>query len=247
MKANRDGTVCCEKKPWSDPNHSYEWKIEYTRKGYVSIKSYFNKYLCADEGFRVTANRECCELWEQWAIVDEPHLLISPIKEVYIRSCRQQSFRYDDALPALNYLFKATNHGEATSDEKWYMMCIDDNKIALFTNVDECRARTYLFVDADGTLLENRRFYPDEGDIWTIENVEGAPLSYFALKSAYGRYLHCDLGNHFMCNGSVKADSEDSGVERTWWVFTTDPGDVCGVRGMEMDEIMMTNRNRKFA
>ncbi len=226
----------------SRPND--EWKIEYTRKGYVSIKSCFNKYLCADEGFHVTANRECCELWEQWAIVDEPHLLISPIREVYIRSYRQQSFRYDYALPLLNYLFKATNHGRATSDEKWHMMCIEDNKVILFNKL---RARTYLFVDADGTLLKNNRIYPDEGDIWTIENVEGAPKSYFALKSAYGRYLRCDLGDHFMCNGSVKADSKDCGDERTWWVFATDPKDVCGVRGMEMDEIMMTNRNRKFA
>jgi len=30
-------------------------------------------------------------------------------------------------------------------------------------------------------------------------------------------------------------------------VFTTDPSDVCGVNAMGMDDIMMTNRNRKFA
>eukprot|EP00815_Leptocylindrus_aporus_P001713 CAMPEP_0116058636 /NCGR_PEP_ID=MMETSP0322-20121206/5313_1 /TAXON_ID=163516 /ORGANISM="Leptocylindrus danicus var. apora, Strain B651" /LENGTH=302 /DNA_ID=CAMNT_0003542853 /DNA_START=125 /DNA_END=1033 /DNA_ORIENTATION=- len=242
LHADPDGNVCCEKTSYGDP-----WKIEYTRKGYVSIKSCFNKYLCADEGFRVTANREHCELWEQWAIVDEPHLLISSTREVYIRSYRQQSFRYDDALPLLSYLFKATNHGKATLDEKWHMMCIDVNKVALFTHVDKYYAPKYLSVDADGTLLKNQRMCPNEGDIWTIEKVEGAPKSYFALKSAYGRYLRCDLGDHFMCNGSVKADSEDCGDERTWWVFTTDPGDVCGVRGMKMDEIMMTNRNRKFS
>ena len=231
LQASPNGEVSCPPDgEWlRESNRSHpndKWKIEYTRNGYVSIKSCFNKYLCADENFRVTANRECCELWEQWAIVDNPHLLITPVREVYIRSYRQESFRYDGALPALNYLFKATNHGEATLDEKWHMMCIDDNKVALFTHVYKRRA--YLFVDADGTLLENNRIYPDKGDIWTIESVQGASKSYFALKSAYGRYLRCDLGDHFMCDGSVKADSEDCCDERTWWVFTTYPSDVCG-------------------
>jgi len=47
-----------------------KWTIESTRKGYVSIKSRYGKYLCCDEGFRTIANREHCELWEQWAITD---------------------------------------------------------------------------------------------------------------------------------------------------------------------------------
>ena len=71
-----------------------------------------------DENFRVSANRECCELCERWAIVDEHHLLTTPVREVYIRSNRRHSFRYHDALFVLNYLFKATNHGEATFNEK---------------------------------------------------------------------------------------------------------------------------------
>jgi len=97
-------------------------------------------------------------------ILNEPHLLTTPVREVYIRSCRQKSFIYDDALPALSHKsFKATNYGQATLYEKWHMMCIDDNKVALFTQVDECRTRTYLVVDRAGTLLEIRgQIYPDK-------------------------------------------------------------------------------------
>ena len=252
LQASPNGEVSCSSDGemsfgWNRSHPNDEWKIEYTRKGYVSIKSCYNKYLCADENFCVTANRECCELWEQWAIVDEPHLLTTPVREVYIRSCRQQSFRYDDALPALNNMFKATNHGQAKFNEKWHMMCIDDNKVALFTHVDQCRTRTYLAVDRAGSLIETKHIYPDEKIIWTIENVEGASKSCFALRSFSGSYLRCDNGDHFLNDGSVKADSDDCGNEGTWWVFTTDPSDICGIKALEMDDIVMKNRNKKFS
>ncbi len=238
LKANPDGNVSM----WWNRGHNYQWKIEYTRKGYVSIKSCFNKYLCADENFRVTADRENCELWEQWAILDKPHHLTTPIREVYIRSCRQEPFRYDDALPLLNHKsFKATNYDQATYNEMLYMMCIDDSKVALFTRTDhkyKYDRRAYLVVNSDGTLREQLNSYTyRKENIWTIENVEGASKSSFALKSPSGHYLRCDNGDHFMCDGSVKADSEDCGDERTWWVFSTDPSDVCGVEAMRMDEL----------
>ncbi len=254
LHASPNGEVRCKKPHWSNSILNYEWKIEYTRKGYVSIKSCYGKYLCADENFCVTANREHCELWEQWMILDEPHLLTTPVREVYIRSSRKQSLLYDDALPALSHKpFKASNYGQATCNEKWHVVCIDDNKVALFTRTDhkyKHDRRAYLVVNADGTLREEPCSCPytySEENIWTIENVEDASKSVFALKSPSGHYLRCDDGDHFMCDGSVIADSEDCVDERMWWVFTTDPSDVCGVRGMEMDEIMMTNRNRKFA
>jgi len=61
------------------------------------------------------------------------------------------------------------------------------------------------------------------------------------------RYLRCDNGDRVVYNGSVEADSEDCGDERTCWVFTTDPSDSCGVNAMKMDDIIMKNRNIKFA
>ena len=88
---------------------------------------------------------------------------------------------------------------------------------------------------------------PDKRHIWTIESVEAASKPCFALKSASGRYLSCDSGDHFMCNGSVIANSKVCNDERTWWVFTTDPSDVCGVKAMRMNDIMMNNRNSKCA
>ena len=176
-------------------------------------------------------------------ILNEPHLLTTPVREVYIRSCRKQSFIYDDALPALSCKsFKVTNYVQATCNEKWRVVCIDDNKVALFTHVRQ-DGRRGLSVNKDRIL----KIIPLNGHIWTIENVEGGSKSSFALKSPYGRYLRCDNGDHVMYDGSVRADSEDCGNERTWWVFTTDPSDVCGVNAMGMDDIMMTNRNRKFA
>jgi len=244
LYASPDGEVCCRIKYWLDSSYNYQWKIEYTRKGYVSIKSCFNKYLCADENFRLTADREHCELWEQWMILDKPHLLTTPVREVYIRSCQKQSLLYDDALPALSHKsFKATNYDQATRNEKWHIVCIDDNKVALFTRTDhkyKHNRRAYLVVNADGTLSEKLYSCPytyNKENIWTIENVEGASKSSFALKSPSGHYLRCDNGDHFMCDGSVKADSEDCGDERTWWVFSTDPSDVCGVEAMRMDEL----------
>ena len=132
LKADRDGDVWCEEGTGNINEVNYVWIIEYTRKGYVSIKSCFNKYLCADEEFRVTADRECCELWEQWAILDEPHLLTTPLREVYIRNCHQQVFRNNDGLPALSSLsVKANCYGPATNGGKWHIMCIDDNWILL--------------------------------------------------------------------------------------------------------------------
>mmetsp|Transcript_16146 Transcript_16146/g.21124 ORF Transcript_16146/g.21124 Transcript_16146/m.21124 type:complete len:191 (+) Transcript_16146:247-819(+) len=128
LQATPDGKVSLQNK---SKNCNDEWSIESTRKGYVSIKSCFDKYLCADKNFRVTANRDHCELWEQWMILDEPHLLTTPVREVYIRSCRKRSLLYDDALPALSHKsFKASNYGQAACNEQWYMMCIDDNKVA---------------------------------------------------------------------------------------------------------------------
>ena len=169
LKANPDGEVFCE---WNRSHPNDEWKIERTTKGYVSIKSCYNKYLCADEEFYVTADRECCGLWEQWAIVDEPHLLTTPVREVYIRSCRQQSFRYDDALPALSYSLDATNYGQAVDNEKWQLVCVDDNKVALCTDIDEngdasCHCRY-----DDGTIRIGD-FFAFRNQLWTLENVEG--------------------------------------------------------------------------
>jgi len=82
--------------------------------------------------------------------------------------------------------FNSTNNGEAKFNEKWYMMCIDDNKFALFTHVG--LTRTYLSFDVNGTVLESRKhIYPDRGDIGTIESVQGASKSCFALESSTKR------------------------------------------------------------
>ena len=53
LQASSDGsTFCGPKLKDRDPYHNNDkWKIDYTRKGYVSIKSCYNKYLCADEVF----------------------------------------------------------------------------------------------------------------------------------------------------------------------------------------------------
>ena len=57
-------------------------------------------------------NREHCEVWEQWAIIDMPHLLTTPMREVYIRSCHQQSFCNNEGLPALvPSIIKANSYG----------------------------------------------------------------------------------------------------------------------------------------
>ena len=85
-------------------------------------------------------------------ILDNPNLLTTPVREVYIRSCLKQSFLHNDALPALSYnYFKANNYGQAFDYEKWHLVCIDDNKVALFTHTDGGR-RAYLSVYTDGTL-----------------------------------------------------------------------------------------------
>ena len=90
----------------------------------------------------------------------------------------------------LNYLFNATNHGEAKFNEKWYMMCIDDNKFALFTHVG--LTRTYLSFDVNGTVLESRRhIYPDKGDIGTIE-ILGQLKVFKVLPNL------ADIGDHFV-------------------------------------------------
>ena len=98
-------------------------------------------------------------------------------------------------------------------------------------------------------MLIDRTKNPDKRHSWTIESVEAASKPCFGFKSAFGRYLRCDSGDHFtrMCNGSVIANSKACSDERTCWVFTTDPSDVCGVKAMRMNDITMNNRNSKCA
>jgi len=244
LKADRDGRVWCEEGTGNINEVNYVWIIEFTRKGYVSIKSCFNKYLCADEDFHVTADREHCELWEQWAILDEPHLLTTPLRKVYIRNCHQQVFRNNDGLPALSSLSaKANCYGPATDGGKWRIMCIDDNKVVLNS------PDGYLSSDEDGTVKLIRKPLFSELDrlLWTVENVEGNSINTIALKSKFGRYLCRDNGGHFMGDGSVKADSTGCRDKRTWWVFLTDSDDVDGNTALEKDAITMRNYNVEYA
>ena len=242
LKADRDGNVRCEKTYCWDP-----WKIESTRKGYVSIKSCFGKYLCCDEDFRVTADREHCELWEQWAIVDMPHLLVTPTREVYIRSCQQQLFcNKDDGLPALSFSsVKANRYGPATDDERWRVMCIDVDKVLLTSNIG------YLTCDRDGkveTIQTNPYPYTEiEGLSWNIEIVESTFRNAVALKSEFGGYLCCSNDDHFMCDGSLKADSTGCCDRRTWWVFLTNAQDTHGNMALEKEAITMKNYNIEYA
>eukprot|EP00815_Leptocylindrus_aporus_P004853 CAMPEP_0116067932 /NCGR_PEP_ID=MMETSP0322-20121206/11362_1 /TAXON_ID=163516 /ORGANISM="Leptocylindrus danicus var. apora, Strain B651" /LENGTH=238 /DNA_ID=CAMNT_0003554951 /DNA_START=374 /DNA_END=1086 /DNA_ORIENTATION=+ len=226
LQATPDGKVSLQNK---SKNCNDEWSIESTRKGYVSIKSCFNKYLCADENFRVTANRECCELWEQWAIVDKPHLLVTPTREVYIRCCQQQLFHNnDDGLPALDsssFEVAANCYGPATDSEKWHIVCFDDNKIFLEANDG------FLYTYENGTVAITHY----EKQPWTVENVEGTSIPTVALKSIFGGYLCRDNGDHIMCDGSVKADSTDCRDKRSHWVFLTDPSDINGNMALTKD------------
>ena len=131
LMATREGEVNMARK-----KNACKWTIESTRKGYFSIKSYYGKYLCCDEGFRVTANREHCELWEQWAIIDEPHLLTTPTRKVFIRSCRQQLCRNNNGLPALDFSsVKATRYGPATYSNEWRVLCISIPSVFDLLNV----------------------------------------------------------------------------------------------------------------
>ncbi len=242
LQANRDGEVSCG---LSRGYNNFRWKIEYTRKGYVSIKSCFNnKYLCADESFRVTASRECCELWEQWAIVDMPHLLVTPTREVYIRSCQQLSFCNNDGLPALApSITKAYLYGPVTyDDEVWQVRCIGDNKILLKSDYG------FLSSDKYGTIkvIEKNTFTESKGLCWTIENAEGDSINAVALKSEFGRYLCRDNGDHFMGDGSVKADSTGCRDKCAWWVFLTDSDDVNGDTALDKDAITMKDHNIEY-
>ena len=226
-------------------NDNEQWKIEYTRKGYVSIKSRYNRYLCADENFRVTANREHCELWEQWAILDEPHLLTTPVREVYIRSCQQQLFCNNEGLPALSHALapsniKANCYGPADYSEKWHIVCIDDNKILLKSDYG------FLSSGKDVTIQE-AAYNESKGLSWTIENIEGDSKNTVALKSEFGRYLCCDNGDHFMGDGSVKADSTGCRDKCAWWVFLTNSDDVNGNTALEKDAITMKDHNIEYA
>jgi len=220
-------------------NDNEQWKIEYTRKGYVSIKSCLNnKYLCADENFRVTANREHYELWEQWAIVDKPHFLTTPIREVYIRSCQQQLFCNNEGLPALAPSnIKANCYGPADYSEKWHILCIDDNKILLKSDYG------FLSSDENGT----KAIISYESQPWTVVDVEGVSIPTVALKSKFGCYLSCDNGDHFMCNGSVKADSTGCRDKSAWWVFLTNSDDINGNTALEKDAITMKDHNIEYA
>jgi len=246
LQASPNGEVSCPPDgEWlRESNRSHpndKWKIEYTRNGYVSIKSYFNKYLCADENFRVTANRECCELWEQWAIVDKPHLLVTPTREVYIRCCQQQLFHNnDDGLPALDsssFEVAANCYGPATDSEKWHIVCFDDNKIFLEANDG------FLYTYENGTVAITHY----EKQPWTVENVEGTSIPTVALKSIFGGYLCRDNGDHIMCDGSVKADSTDCRDKRSHWVFLTDPSDINGNMALTKDAIIMKDYVDEYA
>ena len=238
LKADTGGNVRCEKTSYGDP-----WKIENTRKGYFSIKSCYGKYLCCDKRYLLTANRECCELWEQWAIVDMPHLLVTPTREVYTRSCQQQLFCNNDGLPALcSFSAKANRYGPATYGEELRVMCIDVDKVRLMSNNNG-----YLSCDKDGKVKTNETmaYTGMEGLSWKIESVEGRNA--VALKSEFGRYLCCNNGDHFMCDSSLKADSTGCCDKRTWWVFLTNAHDIYGNKALKKEAITMKNYNIEYA
>jgi len=241
LHASSHGEVWC-----CGPGEDFKWTIEYTRKGYVSIKSCHGKYLCCDEGFYVTADREHCELWEQWALVDMPHLLVTPTREVYIRSCQQRLFCKYEGLPALSVtpsIIKVNCSGPATDRDVWHVICIDNNKILLKSY------RGYLRSDRDGSvkLIENTTITENQGLCWTVENVEGDFKNTIALKSEFGRYLCRDNGDHFMGDGSMKADSTCCRGKSTWWIFLTNSDDVNGNTALKKDAITMKDHNIEFA
>ena len=240
LQASPDGDVCCK----SYDGDGCGWKIESTRKGYVSIKSFYGKYLCCDDDFRVTANREHCELWEQWAIVHMHHLLITPTREVYIRSFQHHLFCKNEGLPAfVPSIAKANCYGPAKNNDVWQVRCIGDNKILLKSDFGR------LSSDEDGTvkLIKHTTFPESKGMCWIIENVEGGSKNTVALKSEYGRYLCRDNGDHFMADDSVKADSSCCRDKSTWWVFLTDSDDVYGNTALEKDAITMKDHNIEYS
>ena len=157
---------------------------------------------------------------------------------MYIRCCQQQLFRNNDGLPALGSLsVKANCYGTATDGEKWRVMCVNDNNILLksrggFLNSDE---------------NDTKAIISSERQPWTIENVDGASIPTVAIKSKFGRYLGCENDDHFMCDGSVEAKSDECYDKRTWWVFLTDPSDINGNMALDKDAITMRDNVDEFA
>jgi len=117
-------------------------------------------------------------------------------------------------------------------------MCIDENKI-LLKSVNGY----YLLSGKYGIQLASN---PSKMHSWTVEDVEGASIPTVALKSKFGRYLECEY-NHFMCDGSVKADSTDCRDKGTSWVFVTDPCDIHGNMALDKDAITMKDHNNEYA
>jgi len=123
---------------------------------------------------------------------------------------------------------KANRYGPATDDEKRLIICIDDNKVRL-----KLRGG-FLKSDKNGvkTIISSER------QPWTVENIEGASIHTVALKTKFGCYLCCEY-NHFMCDGSVKADSTGCSGKGTSWMFVTDPSDINGNMALDKNTIAM--------
>ena len=98
------------------------------------------------------------------------HLLITPTREVYIRSFQHHLFCKNEGLPAFApSIAKANCYGPAKRNDVWQVRCIGDNKILLKSDFG-C-----LTSDEDGTvkLIRNTTFPENKGLCWIIENVEG--------------------------------------------------------------------------
>ena len=254
LSATPDGAVNVINRVFNNHYHPCcdKWKIESTRKGYVSIKSHYGYYLCADEDFQVTANRKHCELWEQWAILWDPVVLTTPPREVYIRSCRQALFRDDDGFPAFSGAV-ASHYGPATDNQKWKLICIDDDKIALRLASKYYEVNyNYLASSEDGDVRFSNFIHTHHNQllsscIWTIKKVEESSKVAVSLISAYGHYLWCDTASHFLSYGSVSAVPKSSNDESTDRLFLTDPSDINGDVSLERDDIVMKNYKSKYA
>ena len=116
-------------------------------------------------------------------------------------------------------------------------MCIDENKILLKSG-NGC-----LCSDVNGT----KAILSYERQPWTVEDVESDSKNTVALKSEFERYLCRDNGDHFMGDGSVKADSTGCRDKCAWWVFLTNSDDINGNTALEKDAITMKDHNTEYA